>query len=99
MAEWINLPEGGKVDVRTELDVQAVTLDSTAATTVMNLRQSGQIRDIDAVRTLQQLRFIDPDAKPEDVIEELRNPDGMTLLNNNTTRPTETGDPVVTDEQ
>lgn len=92
MAEWIGLPDGGKVDVRTELDVQSVTLDSTAATTVMNLHQSGEIRAIDAVRTLQQLRFIDPDAKPEEVIDELSNPGGLTLLGNQppvTTEPPE----------
>ncbi|MEA4516309.1 DNA-binding protein, partial [Klebsiella pneumoniae] len=31
------------------------------------------IRQVDAVRVLQALKFIDPDAKPEEVIDELRN--------------------------
>ncbi|EMM0932217.1 DUF4055 domain-containing protein, partial [Raoultella ornithinolytica] len=73
MAEWLGEKEGGNVDVRTELDVSAQTFDSAAATAVQSLRQGGDIRQIDAVRVLQALKFIDPDAKPEEVIDELRN--------------------------
>ncbi|HBM3266265.1 TPA: DUF4055 domain-containing protein [Klebsiella oxytoca] len=73
MAEWLGESDGGNVDVRTELDVSAQTFDSTAATAVQSLRQGGDIRQIDAVRVLQALRFIDPDADPEEVIDELRN--------------------------
>lgn len=73
MAEWLNLPEGGHVDVRTELDVSSQTFDATAATAVQSLRQGGDIRQIDAVRVLQALKFIDPDANPDEVIDELRN--------------------------
>ena len=40
---------------------------------VQSLRQGGDIRQVDAVRVLQALKFIDPDAKPEEVIDELRN--------------------------
>uniref|UniRef100_UPI00115F6C3B DUF4055 domain-containing protein n=2 Tax=Klebsiella/Raoultella group TaxID=2890311 RepID=UPI00115F6C3B len=73
MAEWLGEKEGGNVDVRTELDVSAQTFDATAATAVQSLRQGGDIRQVDAVRVLQALKFIDPDAKPEEVIDELRN--------------------------
>ncbi|OUH40283.1 hypothetical protein AZ019_001178 [Klebsiella pneumoniae] len=73
MAEWLGEKEGGNVDVRTELDVSAQTFDSAAATAVQSLRQGGDIRQVDAVRVLQALKFIDPDAKPEEVIDELRN--------------------------
>ncbi|AYZ15685.1 MULTISPECIES: DUF4055 domain-containing protein [Klebsiella] len=73
MAEWLGESEGGNVDVRTELDVSAQTFDSAAATAVQSLRQGGDIRQFDAVRVLQALKFIDPDAKPEEVIDELRN--------------------------
>lgn len=83
MADWMGLPEGGNVDVRTELDVKAITLDSEAAKTVMALHQSGEIRDIDAVRNLQQLGFIDPDAKWAEVINELKNLE-IKFLNNAT---------------
>ncbi len=72
MAEWLGEKEGGNVDVRTELDVSAQTFDAAAATAVQSLRQ-GDIRQVDAVRVLQALKFIDPDAKPEEVIDELRN--------------------------
>lgn len=73
MAEWIGESEGGNVDVRTELDVSAQAFDATTATAVQSLRQGGDIRQIDAVRVLQALKFIDPDAKPEEVIDELKN--------------------------
>ncbi|HBW9953523.1 TPA: DUF4055 domain-containing protein, partial [Klebsiella pneumoniae] len=73
MAEWLGEKEGGNVDVRTELDVSSQTFDSAAATAVQALRQGGDIRQVDAVRVLQALKFIDPDAKPEEVIDELRN--------------------------
>lgn len=73
MAEWLGEKEGGNVDVRTELDVSAQTFDAAAATAVQSLRQGGDIRQVDAVRVLQSLKFIDPDAKPEEVIDELRN--------------------------
>lgn len=91
MAEWMGLPEGGNVDIRTELDVKSITLDSEAAKTIMTLHQSGEIRDIDAVRGLQDLGFIDPDAKWAEVIDDLRNLEVRLLK-----RPTTT---VEIDEQ
>ena len=45
-----------------QLDVSAQTFDAAAATAVQSLRQGG-IRQVDAVRVLQALKFIDPDAK------------------------------------
>ncbi|EGT0643288.1 MULTISPECIES: DUF4055 domain-containing protein [Citrobacter] len=79
MAEWLGETEGGNVDVRTELDISAQTYDATAATAVQSLRQGGDIRQVDAIRVLQALKFIDPDANPEEVIDELRNQQ-VTLL-------------------
>lgn len=73
MAEWIGENDGGSVDVRTELDVVAKTFDPKAALAVLELYQGGSIRQIDAVRVLQQLGYIDPDAKPDEVIDELNN--------------------------
>jgi len=46
------------------------------------LRQGGDIRQVDAVRALQALKFIDPDADTEVVIDELNNP-SVTLTGNN----------------
>lgn len=74
MAEWLGESDGGNVDVRTELDVSAQTYDATGALAVQALRQGGDIRQVDAVRVLQAMKFIDPDAKPEEVIDELKNP-------------------------
>ncbi|MFH8134206.1 DUF4055 domain-containing protein [Pantoea osteomyelitidis] len=74
MAEWVGLESGGNVDVRTELDVAEQTFDASAAQAIQSLRQGGDIRRIDAVRALQKLKIIDPDAKAEDVIDELLNP-------------------------
>ncbi|UIW10298.1 protein of unknown function DUF4055 [Flyfo siphovirus Tbat2_3] len=82
MAEWLGEETGGNVDVRTELEVSAKTFDSSAAIAIQSLRQGGDIRQIDAVRALQALKFIDPDAKPEEVIDELRN-QAPTLTGNN----------------
>ena len=82
MAEWIGESDGGNVDVRTELDVTAQTFDSSAAMAVQSLRQGGDIRQVDAVRVLQALKFIDPDAKPDDVIDELKNQQ-VTLIGGN----------------
>ncbi|EDI0784766.1 DUF4055 domain-containing protein [Salmonella enterica subsp. enterica serovar Braenderup] len=84
MAEWIGENSGGNVDVRTELDVSAQVFDSSSALTVQSLRQGGDIRQIDAVRVLQALKFIDPDSRPEDVIDELKN-QGVTLAGANDT--------------
>ncbi|MXC48725.1 DNA-binding protein, partial [Escherichia coli] len=64
---------GGNVDVRTELDVSALVFDSSSALAVQSLRQGGDIRQIDAVRVLQALKFIDQDSRPEEVIDELKN--------------------------
>lgn len=73
MAEWIGLPTGGNVDVRTELETASQAVDATSALAIQALRQGGDIRAIDAVRAYQQLRIIDPDAKPEEVMDELIN--------------------------
>lgn len=83
MAEWIGEATGGNVDVRTELEVSAKTFDSSAALAIQSLRQGGDIRKVDAVRALQALKFIDPDAKPDDVIDELNNPAPSLTGNNN----------------
>lgn len=72
MAEWIGESCGGNVDVRTELDVSACVFDSSSALAVQSLRQGGDIRQIDAVRVLQALKFIDQDSRPEEVIDELK---------------------------
>jgi Holliday junction resolvasome RuvABC DNA-binding subunit len=80
MAEWIGESDGGNVDVRTELDVSQ-TFDATAALAVQSLRQVGY-SSVDAVRALQALKFIDPDADTEVVIDELNNP-SVTLTGNN----------------
>jgi len=55
------------------------------------LRQSGDIRRVDAVRGLQSLRIIDPDAKRESIIDELINqaPDLIGGNNGNGKQPTE----------
>jgi len=82
MAEWIGESDGGNVDVRTELEVSSQTFDATAALAVQSLRQGGDIRQVDAVRALQALKFIDPDADTEVVIDELNNP-SVTLTGNN----------------
>ncbi|MDH2899109.1 DUF4055 domain-containing protein [Rahnella variigena] len=73
MADWLGLPEGGNVDVRTELEAAEQTINAPAAMAIQSLRQGGDIRPIDAVRALQSLRIIDPDAKPDLVIDELNN--------------------------
>ncbi|PRD13984.1 DUF4055 domain-containing protein [Pantoea coffeiphila] len=73
MAEWMGLDNGGNVDVRTELDTAEQTLNAPAVLAIQSLRQGGDIRPVDAVRALQNLRVIDPDAKPEDVVTELNN--------------------------
>ena len=70
------------MDVRTELDVSALVFDSSSALAVQSLRQGGDIRQIDAVRVLQALKFIDQDSRPEEVIDELKN-QGVTLMDIN----------------
>ncbi|MBW5835890.1 hypothetical protein [Yersinia enterocolitica] len=61
------------VDVRTELDVREKQFNTQAAVTIQTLRQGGSIRMSDSVRVLQDLNIIDPEAKPEEVEDELRN--------------------------
>ena len=73
MAEWIGEKDGGNVDIRTELDVSTQTYDAPSALAVQSLEQGGIIRKIDAVMTLQALKFIDPDADPNDVVDQLNN--------------------------
>lgn len=91
MAEWLGLPDGGNVDVRTELEAAEQTINAPAALAIQSLRQSGDIRRVDAVRGLQSLRIIDPDAKPESIIDELINqaPDLIGGNNGNGKQPTE----------
>ena len=50
------------------------------------LRQGGDIRQIDAVRVLQALKFIDQDSRPEDVIDELKNQSVMLMEINDANR-------------
>ncbi|HAK9612112.1 DNA-binding protein, partial [Escherichia coli] len=51
-----------------------------------SLRQGGDIRQIDAVRVLQALKFIDQDSRPEDVIDELKNQSVMLMEINDANR-------------
>ncbi|WP_392586864.1 DUF4055 domain-containing protein [Serratia ureilytica] len=73
MAEWLGLPSGGNVDVRTELETETKSVDAQSALAIQSLRQGGDIRFIDAVRAYQRLRIIDPDANPEEVMDVLIN--------------------------
>ncbi len=73
MAEWLGLPSGGNVDVRTELETETQSVDAQSALAIQSLRQGGDIRFIDAVRAYQRLRIIDPDANPEEVMDVLIN--------------------------
>lgn len=73
MAEWLGLPDGGNVDVRTEIEVAEQEFNATAALAIQALRQGGDIRRIDAIRSLQSLKVIDPDANAESVLDELNN--------------------------
>lgn len=86
MAEWSGESCGGNVDVRTELDVSAQVFDSSSALAVQSLRQGGDIRQIDAVRVLQALKFIDQDSRPEEVIDELKNQSVMLMEINDANR-------------
>ncbi|MEI7177121.1 DUF4055 domain-containing protein [Pectobacterium carotovorum] len=74
IADWIGETDGGNVDVRTEIDVAEQSFNSQSALAIQSLRQGGDIRQVDAVRALQALNIIDPDVKPEVVIDELNNP-------------------------
>ena len=49
-------------------------------------RGGGDIRQIDAVRVLQALKFIDQDSRPEDVIDELKNQSVMLMEINDANR-------------
>ncbi|MDM3398148.1 DUF4055 domain-containing protein [Citrobacter sp. Cb016] len=71
MAEYIGEKEGGNVDVRTELDVESKEFNPPAALAIQSLRQGGDLRRIDAIKTLQKLNLIDADADPEKVLDEL----------------------------
>jgi len=73
MAEYIGERDGGNVDVRTELDVADQSFNAPSALAIQSLRQGGDIRPIDAVRAYQRLKIIDPDATPENVLDELQN--------------------------
>ncbi|MDE8807678.1 DUF4055 domain-containing protein, partial [Citrobacter freundii] len=71
MAEYIGEKEGGNVDVRTELDVESKEFNPPAALAIQSLRQGGDLRHIDAIKSLQKLNLIDADADPEKVLDEL----------------------------
>ncbi|OCQ53572.1 hypothetical protein Ppb6_01198 [Photorhabdus australis subsp. thailandensis] len=73
MAEWLGLQGGGNVDVRTELETSEQVFNPQAALAIQSLRQGGDIRRIDAIRALQSLKIIDPDADAESVLDELNN--------------------------
>lgn len=79
MAEWIGLQNDGNVDVITEVELARKTIDATGALAIQSLRQSGDIRDIDAVVAYQRLGLINADMKPEDVIQELKDADPNLL--------------------
>ncbi|CAI1684475.1 DUF4055 domain-containing protein [Serratia fonticola] len=76
MADWLSLPRGGNIDVRTELETAGNVFSPQSALAIQALRQGGDIRQIDAVRAYQQLGIIDPDAKAAEVIDELLNNPG-----------------------
>ena len=71
MAEYIGESEGGNVDVRTELDVESKEFNPSAALAIQSLRQGGDIRRVDAIKSLQKLNIIDADADPDVVLNEL----------------------------
>ena len=71
MAEYIGESEGGNVDVRTELDVESKEFNPPAALAIQSLRQGGDIRRVDAIKSLQKLNIIDADADPDLVLSEL----------------------------
>ncbi|KER01526.1 DUF4055 domain-containing protein [Photorhabdus temperata] len=73
MAEWLGLPTGGNVDVRTELETSGQIFNPQAVLAIQSLRQGGDIRRIDAIRALQSLKIIDPDTDVESVLDELNN--------------------------
>ncbi|MGK9173249.1 DUF4055 domain-containing protein [Yokenella regensburgei] len=71
MAEYIGEKDGGSVDVRTELDVESKEFNPPAALAIQALRQGGDIRRVDAIKSLQKLNIIDADADPDVVLSEL----------------------------
>lgn len=71
MAEYIGEKDGGSVDVRTELDVESKEFNPPAALAIQSLRQGGDIRRVDAIKSLQKLNIIDADADPDVVLSEL----------------------------
>ncbi|MDU3906559.1 MAG: DUF4055 domain-containing protein [Citrobacter portucalensis] len=71
MAEYIGESEGGNIDVRTELDVESKEFNPPAALAIQSLRQGGDLRRIDAIKSLQKLSLIDADADPDVVLSEL----------------------------
>ncbi|HCL6635066.1 TPA: DUF4055 domain-containing protein [Citrobacter freundii] len=71
MGEYIGEAEGGNVDVRTELDVESKEFNPSAALAIQALRQGGDIRRADAIKSLQKLNIIDADADPDKVLDEL----------------------------
>ncbi|MFO3869960.1 DUF4055 domain-containing protein [Citrobacter freundii] len=71
MAEYIGESEGGNVDVRTELDIESKEFNPPAALAIQSLRQGGDIRRVDAIKSLQKLNIIDADADPNVVLSEL----------------------------
>jgi hypothetical protein len=71
MAEYIGESDGGSVDVRTELDVESKEFNPPAALAIQSLRQGGDIRRVDAIKSLQKLNIIDADADPDVVLSEL----------------------------
>ncbi len=73
MAEWSGEKDGGKVDIRTELETAQQSFNAPAALAIQALRQGGDIRQVDAIRALQALNLIDADANPETLCDELNN--------------------------
>lgn len=71
MAEYVGEKDGGSVDVRTELDVESKEFNPPAALAIQALRQGGDIRRVDAIKSLQKLNIIDADADPDVVLSEL----------------------------
>ncbi|MEA9446348.1 DUF4055 domain-containing protein, partial [Candidatus Fukatsuia symbiotica] len=73
MADWSGEKDGGKVNIRTELETTQQAFNAPAALAIQALRQGGDIRQVDAIRALQALNLIDADANPETLCDELNN--------------------------
>ncbi len=73
MADWRGLPDGGNVEIHTEIDTAKTVIDATGVNALISAYQANAIRKVDLVRGLQDLGLIDADANIDAVIVELAN--------------------------